>query len=435
MQPLTSAGFFKYFIFHPNDKALSRTDQRVALVASVIFGILTLGIGHLICRLFFYDRTFTINPKHPIPGDPPHKKNDQPVDPQKGSGGIARDEVLDDEFERARSPANPSRIERSIEERIESFIKPSSDDSFAIAEAFASLAEEREQKEAEERELKVGDLLEKLHIEHIETVTKSKEALDEILRDLSVATPTMVNPEEALGGHSAEDMLDRVDEEVVDASGDEAPLPLPVSAKGWVELQSASHVQVNFGEIAIHVKNSGDLCAMPADAIVNAANEYLLVNSQCGGVCKAIYQKGGLSINDECQNYLQNLGKKKVEAGHAMITGGGTLAQAKHVVHAVGPRWDNKDSETVKSGKKEALYNAYYNSCLRAHEKGLNSIIFPSIGTGIFGFPLSLAGPIAVQAFKDFALNHPSSSLKEITLIAWDSAFAAYTPCLIAAAE
>lgn len=121
----------------------------------------------------------------------------------------------------------------------------------------------------------------------------------------------------------------------------------------------------------------GDITELAVDAIVNAANEDLALGT---GVAGAIREKGGPSIQDECDR----IGGTAV--GTAVITGGGNL-QAKHVVHAVGPRWGEGDED-------RKLASAVRASLALADRHGLRSIALPAISTGNFGFPVDRAARI-----------------------------------------
>ena len=114
----------------------------------------------------------------------------------------------------------------------------------------------------------------------------------------------------------------------------------------------------------------GDLTELAVDAIVNAANSGLQLG---GGVAGAIRTKGGPSIQEECNRI------GPIRVGEAVVTGGGNL-KASYVIHAVGPVYGEGDED-------EKLRNATLNSLKRATEKGMKSIAFPAISTGIFGFP------------------------------------------------
>lgn len=131
----------------------------------------------------------------------------------------------------------------------------------------------------------------------------------------------------------------------------------------------------------------GDITTIEADAIVNAANNTLLGG---GGVDGAIHRVGGKRILEQC---------KKIggcPTGEAKITTAGDLP-SKYVIHTVGPIY--KDG---KSGEERLLYNAYYCSLMLAKEYNLKSIIFPSISTGAYGYPIEEAMRIALKAVLDF---------------------------------
>ena len=123
-----------------------------------------------------------------------------------------------------------------------------------------------------------------------------------------------------------------------------------------------------------------------ADAIVNAANKYL---SAGGGVCGAIFEKAGY---DKLQAECNEIGY--CETGYAVITKGYDLC--KYIIHSVGPDYyfDPNPSELLKS--------AYLSSLKLADEKGLKSIAFPCISTGIFGYPLKEATKIALNTVLNF---------------------------------
>ncbi|NLV88378.1 MAG: O-acetyl-ADP-ribose deacetylase [Tissierellia bacterium] len=131
----------------------------------------------------------------------------------------------------------------------------------------------------------------------------------------------------------------------------------------------------------------GDITKVKVEAIVNAANNTLLGG---GGVDGAIHRAGGRIILEQC---------KKIggcPTGEARITVGGNLP-CKYVIHTVGPIY--KDG---KSGEEELLYNAYYNSLKLAKEYNLDSVAFPSISTGAYGYPIEKAVKVAVKAVLDF---------------------------------
>ncbi len=114
-----------------------------------------------------------------------------------------------------------------------------------------------------------------------------------------------------------------------------------------------------------------DITELEVDAIVNAANEELKLSS---GVAAAILEKGGPSIQEECNR----IGGTPV--GTAVLTGGGDL-KARHVIHAVGPRMGEGDED-------RKLQSAIRSSLALADRHGLKSIALPAISTGSWGFPM-----------------------------------------------
>jgi O-acetyl-ADP-ribose deacetylase (regulator of RNase III) len=137
--------------------------------------------------------------------------------------------------------------------------------------------------------------------------------------------------------------------------------------------------------------------------IANAANESLLGG---GGVDGAIHRAAGRELLAECRT----LGGCKT--GDAKITKG-YLLRARHVIHAVGPRW-------AGGGRGEAslLASAYRRSLELAAENGLGSIAFPAISTGVFSYPLRAACEIAVRSVMDWRAGHALPS--RVVLCAFD---------------
>jgi O-acetyl-ADP-ribose deacetylase (regulator of RNase III) len=145
----------------------------------------------------------------------------------------------------------------------------------------------------------------------------------------------------------------------------------------------------------------GDLTEERVDVIVNAANAQL---AHGGGLAGAIVRRGGRAIQDESDAWVQQHG----QAGHdkPALTGPGQLP-CKAIIHAVGPVWG--------SGDEDAKLRTAYTAALQlAHAQGFTSIAFPSLSTGIFGFPVERAAPIAVQAVTDFCAVHPDSPLRDL---------------------
>jgi O-acetyl-ADP-ribose deacetylase len=144
----------------------------------------------------------------------------------------------------------------------------------------------------------------------------------------------------------------------------------------------------------------GDLTQQRVDAIVNAANEALAPG---GGVCGAIHRAGGDEIFDEAAR----LGG--CATGDAKATEAGRLP-ARYVIHAVGPEWEGGDA-----GEAELLGSAYRRSLEVAEELGCRTIAFPALSTGIYGYPVDLAAPVAIEAARPF-----ESRLDEIRFVFLD---------------
>jgi len=135
-----------------------------------------------------------------------------------------------------------------------------------------------------------------------------------------------------------------------------------------------------------------DITELPVDAIVNAANETLAPG---GGVCGAIHRVAGPRLAAACARVAP------CPTGEARITPGFGLS-ARFVIHAVGPVWTGGDAN-----EPELLASAYRWSLSIAHEKGLASVAFPAISTGIYGYPLADATRIAVAAVSSASEDCP----------------------------
>lgn len=172
-------------------------------------------------------------------------------------------------------------------------------------------------------------------------------------------------------------------------------------------------MEVKIGQATLELVQ-GDITAQETDAIVNAANRTLLGG---GGVDGAIHRAAGPELLAECRK----LGG--CATGDAKITKGYRL-KAKHVIHTVGPIYHTE-------GKKapELLASCYRRSLELASQYKIQSIAFPSISTGAFGYPLKEAAPIALKTVMDYLSQHLEIKLVRFVLFGKE-AFQAYEEAL-----
>lgn len=148
----------------------------------------------------------------------------------------------------------------------------------------------------------------------------------------------------------------------------------------------------------------GDITQQDTEAIGNAANSHLAGG---GGVDGAIHRAGGRSIMDELKAKY-----KGCPTGSAVLTEGGNL-KAKYVIHAVGPIYSG-------SPKDAQLLSSAYRMCLELCTRhNISSIAFPSISTGIYGYPVEEASRVALKTVKDYLEDH--QEIKLVRFVLFDS--------------
>jgi O-acetyl-ADP-ribose deacetylase (regulator of RNase III) len=163
--------------------------------------------------------------------------------------------------------------------------------------------------------------------------------------------------------------------------------------------------------------SQGDITEAATDAIVNAANNDLMLGA---GVAGAIRRKGGPSIQQECDRI------GPIAVGEAAITGGGHLP-AKYVIHAASMSLGGRTTE-------DNLHASTRNSLLRAAERGLKSIAFPAVGTGVAGFPLDRCATVMIHEVREHLLGR--TSLERVEFVLFDAAaLAAFKRALAAVAD
>ena len=147
----------------------------------------------------------------------------------------------------------------------------------------------------------------------------------------------------------------------------------------------------------------GNIINQKVDAIANAANCSLLGG---GGVDGAIHRAAGPALLAECK------GLGGCETGHAKITKGYDLP-ARYVIHTPGPIWHGGGHDEA-----ELLAGCYRSCLLLAEENGCKTIAFPSISTGIYGFPLEQAAEIAVSTILQYLEN--SEAIEMVSIVCFD---------------
>jgi O-acetyl-ADP-ribose deacetylase (regulator of RNase III) len=157
------------------------------------------------------------------------------------------------------------------------------------------------------------------------------------------------------------------------------------------------------GRVVVKV---GDITKEDVDAIVNAANSTLMGG---GGVDGAIHRAGGTEILKECKEIRRTQYPQGLPTGEAVITSAGKMA-ARYVIHTVGPVFGGGGKE-----KADQLAACYRNSLALAGKKGLKTVAFPAISTGVYGYPLDQAAQVCSKAVQDFLTSE--ATVQEVRLV------------------
>jgi O-acetyl-ADP-ribose deacetylase (regulator of RNase III) len=159
-------------------------------------------------------------------------------------------------------------------------------------------------------------------------------------------------------------------------------------------------MQVKIGTSTLELVE-GDITQQDTEALVNAANEHLWVG---GGVDGAINRAGGPRIQEEARKIGH------CPTGQAVVTTGGNL-KAKYVIHTVGPIY--RDG---RHGEPGLLASAYRESLKAASAKGIKSLAFPSLSTGVYGYPIPDAARVALKTVKEYLAQHQEIELVRFVL-------------------
>ncbi|MBI2169018.1 MAG: O-acetyl-ADP-ribose deacetylase [Actinobacteria bacterium] len=151
----------------------------------------------------------------------------------------------------------------------------------------------------------------------------------------------------------------------------------------------------------------GDITEQDVDAVVNAANGSLMGG---GGVDGAIHRRGGPAILEECKQIRESRYPDGLPTGNAVATTAGDLP-ARWVIHTVGPVY-------AKSEDRSHLLASCHTKSLRiADELGALTVAFPAVSTGVYGYPLELAAPVAIEAVRS-----ASTGVAEVRFVLFDGA-------------
>ncbi|MDA3815170.1 MAG: O-acetyl-ADP-ribose deacetylase [Patescibacteria group bacterium] len=153
-------------------------------------------------------------------------------------------------------------------------------------------------------------------------------------------------------------------------------------------------------KIKIH---KGDITKLEVDAIVNSANQRMLGG---GGLDGIIHREAGPELLEECKVVGECF------PGEAKITKGYNLP-AKHIIHTVGPIYDTEDGKEA-----EMLVSCYVSSLMLAKEHGVKTIAFPNISTGVYGYPIEEAVPIAIATVREF-LDEEDHEIEEVIFVSF----------------
>jgi O-acetyl-ADP-ribose deacetylase (regulator of RNase III) len=151
----------------------------------------------------------------------------------------------------------------------------------------------------------------------------------------------------------------------------------------------------------------GDITEQEVDAVVNAANSSLMGG---GGVDGAIHRKGGPAILEECKRIRAERFPEGLPTGQAVSTTAGNLP-ARWVIHTVGPVYAKSED------RSDLLASCHVESLRVADEVGARTVAFPAVSTGVYGYPVEEAAPVAVTAVRT-----ASTGVEEVRFVLFDQA-------------
>ncbi|CAH2304958.1 Hypothetical predicted protein [Pelobates cultripes] len=168
--------------------------------------------------------------------------------------------------------------------------------------------------------------------------------------------------------------------------------------------------QKKYGDITVSVWKD-DMTRQVVDAVVNAANERL---DHAGGIALALARAGGPRVKSESRSFIEKYGP--VKTGSVAVTSGGKLP-CKHIIHAVGPMWSERNRSQCQTELKEVIRDV-----LRyiLKDPNIRSVSIPAVSSGIFGFPLDNCAEIIVRTVQEFCQRDKCDHVREIRFVNHD---------------
>ncbi|XP_063284764.1 protein mono-ADP-ribosyltransferase PARP9 [Pelobates fuscus] len=164
------------------------------------------------------------------------------------------------------------------------------------------------------------------------------------------------------------------------------------------------------GDITVSVWKD-DMTQQVVDAVVNAANERL---EHAGGIALALARAGGPRVKSESRSFIEKYGL--VKTGSVVVTSGGKLP-CKHIIHAVGPMWSERNRSQCQTELKEVIRNVL---CHILRDPNIRSVSIPAVSSGIFGFPLDNCAEIIVRTVQEFCQWDKCDHVREIRFVNHD---------------
>ena len=258
-------------------------------------------------------------------------------------------------------------------------------------------------------------------------VESCEASIKEIVQDLTKETINFGTPETcaSLTGEVAEKVILGIEqkrkcaiivnvrEEIEETDGLDS---LSMNAEEYKEsMEKTLQCRYTYPNGKIIEVHQGDILNHPADFLVNSANEEL---KHSGGIAKAIVDKGGYKIQEDCLNMLKEKGKSKLMPSDVVSTDAGKLL-CKKILHVVVPKWKNGPSDYTTGNEGTREGRVLRHACLSAlnEAKQGKSVAIPALGTGIYKIPHAISARSLITAAGEFLTGNTHSELSEIHFV------------------